>query len=51
MLEMLERGGQSTASAIDLILGALAALLLTAGAVVLWIARAATASVRSRSAA
>jgi MFS family permease len=45
---MLERGGQSTAAAIDVILGVLAALLLTASAVVLWIARAPTASVRSR---
>jgi hypothetical protein len=48
VLEMLERGGQSTAAAIDVILGVLAALLLTASAVVLWIARAPTASVRSR---
>jgi hypothetical protein len=38
----------STAAAIDTILGVLAALLLTASAVVLWIARAPTASVRSR---
>jgi hypothetical protein len=50
VLEMLERGGQSTATAIDTILGVLAALLLMASAVVLWIARAPTASVRSRSA-
>ena len=50
VLEMLEQGGRSTGPAIDMILGVLAALLLTAGAVVLWIARAPTASVRSRSA-
>ena len=48
VLEMLERGGQSTATAIDVILGVLAALLLTASAVVLWISRAPTASVRAR---
>lgn len=48
VLEMLERGGQSTASAIDTILGVLAALLVIASALVLWIARAPTASVRSR---
>lgn len=48
VLEMLEGGGQSTAAAIDTIIGVLAALLLTAGAVVLWIARAPTGSVRSR---
>ncbi len=48
VLEVLERGGQSTATAIDMILGVLAALLLTASAVVLWIARAPTASTSSR---
>jgi predicted MFS family arabinose efflux permease len=48
VLEMLERGGQSTATAIDMILGALAGLLATASVVVLWIARAPTASVSSR---
>jgi EmrB/QacA subfamily drug resistance transporter len=48
VLEMLQRGGQSTAAAIDVILGALAALLLMASAVVLWIARAPRASGRSR---
>ena len=48
VLEMLERNGISTGSAIDLILGVLAAVLLPAGAVVLAIARAPTASVRSR---
>lgn len=47
-LEMLERGGQSTASAIDTILGVLAALLLIASALALWIARTPMASVRSR---
>lgn len=48
VLEMLEHGGQSTATAIDIILGVLAVLLLTACAVVLWIARAPTASTRPR---
>lgn len=48
VLEMLERGGQSTASAIDTILGVLAALLLIASALLLWIALTTTASVRSR---
>lgn len=48
VLEMLERGGQSTATAIDVILGVLAALLLTASAVVLWIARTPKASVPAR---
>ena len=42
VLEMLERNGISTGSAIDLILGVLAAVLLPAGVVVLWTARRAT---------
>jgi len=46
-LEILERGGTPTAAAINTILGVLAALLLAASAVVLWIARAATESARS----
>jgi predicted MFS family arabinose efflux permease len=50
VLEMLERGGASTAGAIDAILGVLAALLLPAGAVVLWLARTVTESARPRSA-
>jgi EmrB/QacA subfamily drug resistance transporter len=48
VLEMLERGGQPTATAIDMILGALAGLLATVSVVVLWISRVPTASVRSR---
>jgi MFS family permease len=48
VLEMLEHGGQSTAAAIDGILGVLAALLLTASAVVLWIARTPTVSAQAR---
>ncbi|MDG5481420.1 MFS transporter [Mycolicibacterium gadium] len=48
VLEILQRGGQSTASAIDTILGVLAALLVIASALVLWIARTPTGSVRSR---
>jgi EmrB/QacA subfamily drug resistance transporter len=48
VLEMLGRAGHSTGSAIDMILGVLAALLLAAGAVVLRIASAPTGSVRSR---
>ena len=47
VLEILERGGTPTAAATDTILGVLAALLLAASAVVLWIARAATESARS----
>ena len=50
VLEMLERDGRSTASAIDIILGVLAGLLAAAGAVVLRTARAPTVSGRSRSA-
>ncbi|MFI5509234.1 MFS transporter [Mycobacterium sp. NPDC051804] len=48
VLEMLEHGGQTTAAAIDVILGVLAALLLTASAVVLWISRAPRATVPGR---
>ncbi len=40
VLEMLQRSGMSQAGAIDAILAVLAALLLPAGAVVLWSARA-----------
>ncbi|WP_267304699.1 MFS transporter [Mycobacterium barrassiae] len=48
VLEMLQRDGRSAASAIDVILGVLAALLAIASVVVLGIARAPTASARSR---
>jgi MFS family permease len=48
VLEMLERGGTSTAAGIDTILGVLAALLLAASAVVLVLAGRPTASARSQ---
>lgn len=52
VLEMLQRNGMSAATAIDTILGVLAALLLPAGAAVLMIARGATTeSASSRPAA
>lgn len=51
VLEMLERGGMSTAGAVNSIVGVLAALLLPAGVAVLVAARGATASVPPRSAA
>ena len=50
VLEMLERGGTSTAAAIDTIVCVLAALLLAASAVVLVIGRRPTESARSNSA-
>ncbi|SEH45871.1 drug resistance transporter, EmrB/QacA subfamily [Mycolicibacterium rutilum] len=49
VLEMLGRNGIEPADAVDLILGALAAALLAAGALVLWLARSETTeSARSR---
>jgi EmrB/QacA subfamily drug resistance transporter len=51
VLEMLERGGMSTCSAIDTILSVFAALLLPAGAVVLWTARALSRPASPRSSA
>jgi EmrB/QacA subfamily drug resistance transporter len=50
VLEVLERGGMSTANAVNAILGALAALLLPAGVVVLLASRGVTESARSPSA-
>jgi len=50
VLEMLERGGMSTAGAVNVILGVLAALLLPAGVGVLAADRGATASALPRSA-